>query len=127
MGRLTGLEKCERNVLPVLNNLLEVSPHLLYTDHEWYQDIFLTLYSEQGDVSRRRQDAHQRRSLRQAQENAFQVLPLVPVAREPKKQTTNARIVHTREDFRRLGLVKVHPNFRVIALGLPVLYLVQWP
>jgi hypothetical protein len=29
-GRLTGLEKCERNVLPVLNNLLEVSTHLPY-------------------------------------------------------------------------------------------------
>jgi hypothetical protein len=44
-----------------------------------------------------------------------------------EKANPNARIVHNREDFRRLGLVKVHPNFRVIALGLPVLYLVQWP
>jgi hypothetical protein len=28
---------------------------------------------------------------------------------------------HNREDFKRLGLVRVHPSFRVIALGLPVM------
>ncbi len=27
---------------------------------------------------------------------------------------------HSKEEFRQLGLVRVHPDFRVIALGLPV-------
>lgn len=71
---LEGLEKCERNVLPVLNNLLENREMSL----------------EDGRM-------------------------LISADRYDKLKKT-----HSKEDFRRLGLVKVHPNFRVIALGLPV-------
>ncbi|KAL6063347.1 von Willebrand factor A domain containing 8, partial [Balamuthia mandrillaris] len=71
---LEGMEKCERNVLPVLNNLLE--------------NREMTL--EDGRM-------------------------LVP-----SKRYDDIKQTHSPEQFAALRLVRVHPDFRVIALGLPV-------
>lgn len=67
---IEGIEKCERNVLPILNNLLENREMALEDGR------FLINYKKFDSIDE--------------------------------------------ESFERLKLVKVHPDFRVIALGLPV-------
>ena len=73
---IEGIEKCERNVLPVLNNLLENREMLLedgrfLVNHNRYDQLL----KESGQ---------------------------------------------TKEYLQKLNLIRAHPNFRVIALGLPV-------
>jgi hypothetical protein len=70
----SGLEKCERNVLPVLNNLLE-NREMNLEDGK-----FLISY----------------------------------------KNYQKLLETHSEEELKRMGLLCTHPNFRVIALSVPV-------
>ncbi|KPJ19941.1 Uncharacterized protein KIAA0564-like [Papilio machaon] len=126
---IEGIEKAERNVLPVLNNLLE-NREMHLEDGRFLVPAarYDKLLQEHGaeEVSRWR--------LVRVDEN-FRVIALgLPVPRyqgqpldPPLRSRFQARDVatvgfgeHGAEEVSRWRLVRVDENFRVIALGLPV-------
>ena len=79
---IDGLEKAERNILPLINNLLEnreiaLEDGRFLTSPKRYDELLLQQQRQKGD--------------------------------DPAKQT-----------LAQIGLVRVHENFRVVALGIPV-------
>lgn len=94
---LEGIEKAERNILPLLNNLLENREMVNFTAH-----------------------AH----IRPGPRTDATVLPTQ--ALEDGRFLMNAKRydklleTHTEAEMHRLGLIRVDPNFRVISLSLPV-------
>jgi von Willebrand factor A domain-containing protein 8 len=97
---LEGLEKCERNVLPVLNNLLENREMHLedgYDQKFTFSNLTTPFRGLCTDI--------------RIIFSRFLVSP---------KRFAQIQKTHTPEQIKALGLVPVHPRFQVIALGLPV-------
>lgn len=91
---LEGIEKAERNILPLLNNLLENREMVLNTLDASVSTILLILLFIQA-----------------LEDGRF----LMNAKRYDKLLDT-----HSETEMKRLGLVRVNPHFRVIALALPV-------